>query len=442
MWPFWEMPLLSVTVRASYSELAYCTISDSTAGVAQASLAETLLKLNTGLVGIIGLFVTRDDKSNDGLRLDYGALIDLSERTRTEAIATLQQLYQRIIALKAHLPPAVAAITDDMGERHARAYRAVYDEPRDRHTSSRSKTGRDSRPRLARITIENRDDSSHIAMVRPGHRRKKSLASSHEGESNVSSTVKSRSSARRASPRNASPSPHITDAPRRRPRLREHEEVSARYAVYETVEAPAYSKSRSDRFKDDSKRHDVYVTEIQLQERLRDSSPHRRIRKARSSSKAQPREVQTTLPIRPAPTRKPVPTATAPPPSPPQHQQRQQPIESRTPHQQQIYIPYRPPQPVTGRLPDFPAAAAPDFQAPPTATRRRRKPSITPTMYSIATDSTKLGEIPVHKWAVPYDFERMARLNEEAERYGWPYPELDEVEEKKGRFAFLRIFRK
>lgn len=63
-------------------------------------------------------------------------------------------------------------------------------------------------------------------------------------------------------------------------------------------------------------------------------------------------------------------------------------------------------------------------------------------MYSIATDSTKLGEIPLHKWTVPYDFEAMERLNEEAEKYGWPYPEQDEVEETRRRFGFLKIFKK
>jgi len=75
--------------------------------------------------------------------------------------------------------------------------------------------------------------------------------------------------------------------------------------------------------------------------------------------------------------------------------------------------------------------------------RNRRKD--TPTYYSIASDSTKLGEIPLHKWAVPFDFDAMSLMNKEAELNGWPVCPLDGEEEdgrKKRRFGLLRIFRK
>lgn len=70
----------------------------------------------------------------------------------------------------------------------------------------------------------------------------------------------------------------------------------------------------------------------------------------------------------------------------------------------------------------------------------RRKP--TPTYYSIASDSTKLGEIPLHKWAVPYDFDRMSVLNKEAERNGWPLNQLDNQESRKKKFGLFRLFGK
>lgn len=163
-----------------YSSMAYSTISDTTTGVAQASLAETLIRLNSGLVGIIASFLTRDRNDKNELRLDYRSLIDLSEQSRKEAVGTLQQLFQRMS--QTNLP----AMIDYNGERYSRNRRpidsrAVYDEP---PLKPRHKKKRDQRPQLARIVIENKSDSQ-IAMVRSGHRRKRSQASSKSGDSNA-----------------------------------------------------------------------------------------------------------------------------------------------------------------------------------------------------------------------------------------------------------------
>jgi hypothetical protein len=46
--------------------------------------------------------------------------------------------------------------------------------------------------------------------------------------------------------------------------------------------------------------------------------------------------------------------------------------------------------------------------------RRRRAEQPTPSVYTFASDSTKVGEIPMARWAEPFDFEAMARLNAEA----------------------------
>jgi hypothetical protein len=48
------------------------------------------------------------------------------------------------------------------------------------------------------------------------------------------------------------------------------------------------------------------------------------------------------------------------------------------------------------------------------AARRRRAEQATPSVYTFASDSTKVGEIPMARWAEPFDFEAMARLNAEA----------------------------
>lgn len=69
--------------------------------------------------------------------------------------------------------------------------------------------------------------------------------------------------------------------------------------------------------------------------------------------------------------------------------------------------------------------------------RRQRKP--TPTFYSIASDSTKIGEIPMQKWATPYDSEQMSILNRQAYESGWPQNQLGGASKKK-RFGFSRLF--
>lgn len=69
-----------------------------------------------------------------------------------------------------------------------------------------------------------------------------------------------------------------------------------------------------------------------------------------------------------------------------------------------------------------------------------RKP--TPTRFSTDSNSTKLGEIPLHKWPVPHDFEAMSLLNKEALQKGWPVTDLDlERQKRKKGLRFLRLFR-
>lgn len=73
---------------------------------------------------------------------------------------------------------------------------------------------------------------------------------------------------------------------------------------------------------------------------------------------------------------------------------------------------------------------------------RRRSAKQTPTFFSIASTGTKLGEIPLHKWTQPFDFDEMERLNKEAEVNGWPLPVPATEGEKKPKFSFLRVFKK
>ncbi|KAF2214430.1 hypothetical protein CERZMDRAFT_83129 [Cercospora zeae-maydis SCOH1-5] len=82
----------------------------------------------------------------------------------------------------------------------------------------------------------------------------------------------------------------------------------------------------------------------------------------------------------------------------------------------------------------------PSLAARPLAPRRANKP--TPTFCSEASDATKLGEIPLHKWAEPVDFDAMSRLNKEAAKNGWPFSEMDTVAPKKKRRGLFNLFRR
>lgn len=58
-------------------------------------------------------------------------------------------------------------------------------------------------------------------------------------------------------------------------------------------------------------------------------------------------------------------------------------------------------------------------------------------MYTFASDSTKLGEIPMRRWNVPYDYETMARRNEEVPLRPWT-SEDPVVKPKRGFFGLFK----
>ncbi|KAI7141973.1 hypothetical protein KC352_g29337, partial [Hortaea werneckii] len=62
--------------------------------IAQTSLAEILLRFNTGIVQIISYFLEKDN--GDIVHLDYRSLTDLSDLARLETCRVLQQLCVRL----------------------------------------------------------------------------------------------------------------------------------------------------------------------------------------------------------------------------------------------------------------------------------------------------------------------------------------------------------
>lgn len=96
------------------------------------------------------------------------------------------------------------------------------------------------------------------------------------------------------------------------------------------------------------------------------------------------------------------------------------------------------------RIEDQPRDSPPKLSsAPPPANEPRGRTQPAETYFSIASASTKLGEIPLHKWAQPFDFDAMSLMNKEAEKNGWPVNQLgDGSERTKKGFGIFRLFRK
>ena len=305
--------------------------------IAQTSLAEILLRLNVGLVGIITSFV--NGEKND-VQVDFHHLTDLSERCRVDTCRTLRQLFKRITQLRQPL-----AIMAPENFESRRSVDTESDVKKDKKGTAGYTKVRG--PMIAKVIIQDSSKAPQIAIVKPGERRKKSTSTSSSG-SNSSSVSKARSE---PSLLLATPPPEYTPVDRARPKSQR------------TKTAPGTSKQS----------RDPTVTPT--------PSPRREMRAARSAS-----HLANTLQHMPEP------------------------------------LPSMP------ELDGFPVSLGP-------ALPRRRKQ--TPTYYSIASDSTKLGEIPLHKWNVPYDFDAMSVANKQALRNGWP---ANQVQNERKRFGLFRIF--
>lgn len=319
----------------------------------QTSLAEILLKLNTGLVGIISSFLN-SDKKND-LQLDYEALTQLSDRSRIDTCRALRHLFKRMTQ-----PRPLPMLAER--EHHDASHRRHADSPKRKHKASTSHT-KVKGPMLARVVVENSSRPSQIAMVKPSERRKKSSSTSSSELSKASSTP-------------STPPPEYAPEPSPRP-------VAVRSNT-----APAAPKPR--------KKHSA--ANLPAQPLLQNDQ--------RQAARSTPR-LPTMAELE-------VPACTA-------------------------TLPAGPPNLL---MPAHVNAAAQSTPALPDRTRMRKP---TPTYYSIASDSTRLGEIPLHKWNAPYDFDQMSVLNREAERKGWPGNDIGAGEDVDGRrrgWGLRRLFGK
>ncbi|KAK5716783.1 hypothetical protein LTR15_009675 [Elasticomyces elasticus] len=281
--------------------------------IAQTSLAEVLLKLNTGLVNIISTFLGRE---KGGVKLNYESLTDLSDSSRLDTCCALRQLFLRMAKPSLALQPRELSDPNDESKR-------------------RRKHRRIQGPVLARVVIADSSKPSQIAMVKPGERKRK--PASYEASQNNSK------------------------AP--------------------SAEQTTTSVGRlTERCCDNSL---VMTNPYQQPHHVLKASPQEITRSA-DVAKASKVQLHSSSPDGCAP-------------------------------------------PVAYRI------------KPPLETSDHRRRKATPTYYSIASDGTKLGEIPLHKWPVPFDFDEMSITNKQAELDGYPGCRPGHVDGKKRRFGFLRL---
>jgi hypothetical protein len=349
------------------------------AAVAHASLAETLVKLNTGLVAIIASFLNHDQKDAKGhLKLNYKSLTNLSDASRREALQSMTQLYQRLSQSQLHLHQMKALSCARCGSskhhdcslKNHSATTSTSEKNRNRHTSSRQRV---LGPTIARMPLKS---SSHpqLVVIRPKTTRK--------GSSGSASSSKSPSSSNHASPL-ASPLPlYIAE---------EMVEIETAGAIRGVLGGPGpellagHGRRRKESFND----------------------------------------------IRPSTWPDPYPYHVADPEVFYQHMAPAPKLPTFSPTPRRVSTPQRP-----TRAPPPPPVSAPPI--------KRRMDKLTPSSYTFASDSTKLGEIPQRNWTTPWDYEEAERLNNKAAVAATAYAGIhpatvdEKTAKKKGMFRWMR----
>ncbi|RAR09518.1 hypothetical protein DDE82_001633 [Stemphylium lycopersici] len=288
---------------------------------------------------------------------------------------------------------------------------------RKKHSSSSSSRQRSSGPVVTRMSIKHAS-SNHpqLCVMRPKTTRK-STSSTNNSSAAKSSSTSSRSSSPLASPQPkkiqmASPEPKKLQMAPQLPLYVPVDpfELETSGAIRRTLGSGAPKtggvKQHVDSFNDDPR-------EPWPQEHLH-----------RASTKSPPPKPKS----KPTPKHVLEPTPKLPTFSPASHR-------SSTP------TPSAPSKPPVPSKPDYLSPPPPLLaQAPATLHFRRRMEKATPSSYTFASDSTKMGEIPQRKWNLPFDYEEAERLNAEAALNGYPNAPIgaDKAEKRKKRFGFMR----
>jgi hypothetical protein len=339
--------------------------------------------LNTGLVAIIASFLNHDQKGGKThLNLDYKSLTNLSDASRREALQSMTQLYQRLSQSQLQLQHFNNVSCTKCGsQKHTDC------SLRSSTTSSSSKDKkkhastrhRAAVPTITRMPIRS-SSQPQLVVVRPRPSRKGSSNSPSSGKS------QSPSSSAYSSPL-ASPLPlYIAEEPF---------EFESNGIMKGVLGAPMPLAGNGRRRKDSFNVHDPRPSTW--------PDPH-------PASYSYPYVMQEHLHL-PAPK---LPTFTPTPrkPSPPGHKTSSSPRGEKHPSPPPVSLPLR-----------------------------RRADKLTPSSYTFASDSTKLGEIPQRNWTTPWDYEEAERLNNEAAATTHTAAAVtvdEKVGRKKGIFKWMR----
>jgi hypothetical protein len=319
------------------------------------------------------------------MKMNYKSLTDLSEASRRDALTSMSQLYQRLSQSQLQIHPALRTQTPQYAESSGNS----SDSSKDTRKSTASKR----RPSGSHVTKMATKSSSQpqLCMV-----RSKSRNTTRRDSTSKSSTSK---------PSSKSNSPHAS------PYTSPLQSPVPEYAVLDPM-----IFNRPD-MKGAAHARGAY-TNVPL------SYPHdgrKRIdsldvaRPAARSPYAQPYDYFSFMPEHVhQPTPK-LPDFTSTPRRP--STSTPKPSTSSPKKQQPPPVPAKPSALSNTKLETMSVASAipsPLRPTPPSgipAPVKRRLDKLTPSSYTFASDSTKLGEIPETRWAKPWDYERAEMLN-------------------------------
>lgn len=369
------------------------------------------MKLNSGLVEIVSTFLANPKKKS---HCDFSPLIKLSDESRREAVDALTQLYQRLSTSQPIRPSPRRRSSHEGTSRHSKSNKQsssllgkTYDKPRKSASSPKlSSRAPPSNTTVSKIAVRGVKVPQYAFIRQRGAKR----SSSGSSASSESSTVSTSSSNSNQSTALTTPSSSPGSSPR--------------IGSWEDSPPPQYV---SDPAADQSFQQQPAVPRRRILESQIRQTPYLSAPQAREPEMAIRAPTSSPLSCQGDPSTYGALLSRPSAPFPQGNHPSQQLTRSRT---------------ITA------ATAVPVANRPPPTTLRvqqsmahfDRNPRAS-VAYSFTSDSTKLGEIPLHKWSEPFDFDAMERRNKEAALCGrLPPPPVPEPTSR--RRGFWSLFKK
>lgn len=329
------------------------------------------------------------------MNLNYKSLTDLSETSRRDALTSMGQLYQRLSQSQLQIHPALRTKTPQYCDSSDSNSSSSKDKK-----STRSRRPSGSGSHVTRMPTRS-SSQPQLCMVRA-----KSRNTSRKDSTSSSSSSTSK-------PASKSSSPHAT------PYISPLQSPVPEYAVLDPLIQPKLD------FKHAAYARDAYANiPLPNAERKRFDSLDV-VRPVAWSPYAQPYDYFSYMPEQ---VHQPIPAL------PSFKSTSRKPIPAPAPRKPQ-------PPPVPAK-PSSLTATNKTSPPPMSAPMKRRLDKVTPSSYTFASDSTKLGEIPETRWARPWDYEQAEMLNNMAAAAAKvnvrvPTPVAEDKKAKKG----LRFWR-